>query len=135
MLGSKETMRSDDPPNYTYQDRVFENEMNNTIKITDGLFENMMYREALKAGFYDLQVTILNSLCLCCCITTEEDQYGRNIWWKKTMFVEVLLSLSSCQASRDRYRDITAAGDGMNWQLVRRFIEVGPTILALRESV
>lgn len=31
---------------------------------------------------------------------------------------------SSGQSARDRYRDITAAGDGMNWYLVEKFIKV-----------
>lgn len=82
MIGTKDTMRNDAPANYTYQDRVFENEMNRAIWLTDQHYENMLFREGIKTGFYDLQ------------------------------------------AARDRYRDISAAGDGMNWQLIRRFIEV-----------
>ena len=82
MVKSQEALRCDSSDNFTYQDRIFDNEMNHLATVTDEHYENMMYREALKTGFYDLQT------------------------------------------ARDRYRDITAAGDGMNWVLVRKFIEV-----------
>lgn len=83
MIRGKEGMRSNGQPQYTYHDRVFENEINQAIFLTDRHYENMLFRDAIKTGFYDLQTV------------------------------------------RDRYRDITAVGDGMNWQLVERFIEVG----------
>lgn len=86
-MKSQDTLRHDDPDKFTYQDRVFDNEISHLVTITDEHYESMIYREALKAGFYDLQ------------------------------------------AARDRYRDITAAGDGMNWILVKKFIEV--SVLAL----
>ena len=38
-------------------------------------------------------------------------------------------SVYAVQAARDRYRDIAAAGDGINWNLVRRFIEVSTVFL------
>lgn len=56
--------------------------MNRLVRECEQAYEGLMFREALRAGFYDLQT------------------------------------------ARDRYRDITAAGDGMNWQLVERFIDV-----------
>jgi hypothetical protein len=56
--------------------------MNHYVRAAETAYDKLMFREALKAGFYDLQ------------------------------------------AARDRYRDITAAGDGMNWVLVERFIQV-----------
>jgi len=87
MIGSKETMRNIAQPQYTYHDRVFENEINQSILLSDQHYENMHYRDALKTGFYDLQT------------------------------------------ARDRYRDITAIGDGMNWQLVQHFIEVQALLL------
>ena len=49
-------MRSDPPASYTYLDRVFANEMNHLIQLTDRSYEATMYREALKTGFYDMQV-------------------------------------------------------------------------------
>ncbi len=55
MLGSKEALRSNEPSTYTYQDKVFDNEMNHLIHATDEHYSNMMYREATKTGFYDLQ--------------------------------------------------------------------------------
>lgn len=75
----KDTLRCRD---FTYHDEIFSNEINHFAKAAEIAFEGLMFREALKAGFYDLQ------------------------------------------ASRDRYRDITAAGVGMNWALVERFIQV-----------
>ena len=82
MLASKETFRNNDSSLFTYHDRIFDNEMNRIVRDSDDHYSNMLYREAVKTGFYDLQ------------------------------------------AARDRYRDITAAGDGMNWTLVNKFIEV-----------
>lgn len=78
----KPTLRSDPRENFTYHDRIFDNDLNRLINACEEAYENLMFREAVKAGFYDLQ------------------------------------------AARDRYRDITAAGDGMNWQLLQRFIQV-----------
>ncbi len=82
MLSQREVLRADPREKYTYQDRIFDNEMNRLIMLADEHYENMMFREATKASFYDLQ------------------------------------------SARDRYRDITGAGDGMNWQLVEKFIKV-----------
>ncbi|CAI0400252.1 unnamed protein product [Linum tenue] len=39
----------------TYADRVFENEINIAVKMTEESYSNCMFREALKTGFYDLQ--------------------------------------------------------------------------------
>ncbi|GAB2293376.1 hypothetical protein Dimus_027575 [Dionaea muscipula] len=42
------------PPS-TYADRVFANEINLAVKLTEQHYQNYMFREALKTGFYDLQ--------------------------------------------------------------------------------
>ncbi|KAA0056774.1 leucine--tRNA ligase [Cucumis melo var. makuwa] len=42
------------PPS-TYADRVFENEINIAVKMTEQNYKDYMFREALKTGFYDLQ--------------------------------------------------------------------------------
>ncbi|PWA72632.1 leucine--tRNA ligase, cytoplasmic [Artemisia annua] len=42
------------PPS-TYADRVFANEMNFAIKMTEKNYGDYMFRKALKSGFYDLQ--------------------------------------------------------------------------------
>ena len=70
MIGSKETMRNDPRPNYTYQDRVFDNEISHAVQVTDEHYENMLIREAVKSGFYDLQVgrscdCHVTSSCVC----------------------------------------------------------------------
>ena len=58
MLEKRESMRNDDPSSWSYQDRVFNSEINLAIRLTDGHYEAMMFREALKTGFYDLQVFV-----------------------------------------------------------------------------
>lgn len=42
-------------PPCTYADRVFANEMNFAIKMTEKNYSDNMFREALKTGFFDLQ--------------------------------------------------------------------------------
>ena len=79
MVGLKDSFRCGD---FTYHDEIFSHEINHFVRAAEAAYNGLMFREALKAGFYDLQ------------------------------------------AARDRYRDITAAGDGMNWALVERFIQV-----------
>lgn len=55
-MDSKATMRNTPPSEYTYLDQVFESEINNAIKLTDHSYSRMLFREAMKTGFYDLQV-------------------------------------------------------------------------------
>ena len=59
MLECRDKLRCNPPNNYTYHDRVFANKMNHFIQLTDHHYEATMYREALKTGFYDLQVRII----------------------------------------------------------------------------
>ena len=42
-------------PSSTYADRVFANEINIEVKMTEKNYSEFMFREALKTGFYDLQ--------------------------------------------------------------------------------
>ncbi|EYU39643.1 hypothetical protein MIMGU_mgv11b016468mg [Erythranthe guttata] len=42
-------------PTWTYADRVFANEINLAVKLTEKNYGDHMFREALKSGFYDLQ--------------------------------------------------------------------------------
>ena len=58
MLAAKDTMRNNDLSNWTYHDRVFNNEINLAIRSTDEHYENAMFREGLRTGFYELQVRI-----------------------------------------------------------------------------
>ena len=51
-------LRCDPPDNYTYHDRVFANRVNHLIQLTDRNYAATMYKEALKTGFYDLQVCL-----------------------------------------------------------------------------
>ncbi|GAV04053.1 hypothetical protein RvY_14392 [Ramazzottius varieornatus] len=42
----------------TWNDRVFENDMNARIEQTDGHYERMLYKEALKSGFFEMQLCL-----------------------------------------------------------------------------
>ncbi|KAL9971490.1 hypothetical protein ACROYT_G017659 [Oculina patagonica] len=53
MLACKDSLRTG--PKTCFDDRVFESSINKAIEETDTNYKNMMYREALKTGFYELQ--------------------------------------------------------------------------------
>ncbi|GLJ54348.1 hypothetical protein SUGI_1166650 [Cryptomeria japonica] len=53
ILASTASLRQGSPS--TYADRVFSNEINIAIELTEKNYNTMMFREALKTGFYDLQ--------------------------------------------------------------------------------
>lgn len=52
---NKSQLRSADSPIETYADKVFESEINKTIIETKKHYENMLFKEALKTGFYEFQ--------------------------------------------------------------------------------
>ena len=56
----KDTMRNDNKDKWTYQDNIFYNEINKAIIVTAKHYENAVFREAVKTGFYDLQVNYFN---------------------------------------------------------------------------
>ncbi|OAD52391.1 Leucine--tRNA ligase, cytoplasmic, partial [Eufriesea mexicana] len=53
VLASKETFRQGE--SYTFNDKVFESEMNLKIQETGENYSKMLYKEALKTGFFELQ--------------------------------------------------------------------------------
>lgn len=53
VLSSPETFRTG--PKTSFHDQVFENEMNQLIQLTDVAYSNMLFRDALKYGYYELQ--------------------------------------------------------------------------------
>ncbi|KAL0651108.1 hypothetical protein Bca4012_093799 [Brassica carinata] len=53
VLGAESSLRTGPPS--TYADKVFENDMNIAIKLTEKAYKDCLFREALKNGFYDLQ--------------------------------------------------------------------------------
>ncbi|GKU89001.1 hypothetical protein SLEP1_g3201 [Rubroshorea leprosula] len=53
VLAAESSLRTGPPS--TYADRVFENEINIAVKMTEQNYKDYMFREALKTGFYDLQ--------------------------------------------------------------------------------
>ncbi|CAN6198747.1 unnamed protein product [Urochloa humidicola] len=54
VVASESKLRAGSPA--TYADHVFENEMNIAIKETEKSYKLFMFRDALKSGFYDLQL-------------------------------------------------------------------------------
>ncbi|KAI6695601.1 hypothetical protein NL676_023311 [Syzygium grande] len=53
VLEAESSLRTGPPS--TYADRVFANDMNIAVKLTEQQYQDFMFREALKTGFYDLQ--------------------------------------------------------------------------------
>lgn len=53
VLASKDIFRQGKP--YTFNDKVFESEMNQKIQETEENYSKMLYKEALKTGFFELQ--------------------------------------------------------------------------------
>ena len=53
VLAAESSLRTGPPS--TYADKVFENDMNIAIKLTEKAYKDCLFREALKNGFYDLQ--------------------------------------------------------------------------------
>ncbi|XP_077231857.1 ATP binding/leucine-tRNA ligases/aminoacyl-tRNA ligase [Tasmannia lanceolata] len=53
ILASEASLRTGPPSSYA--DRVFANEINIAVKMTEQNYKDFMFREALKTGFYDLQ--------------------------------------------------------------------------------
>ena len=53
VLAAEDSLRSGPPS--TYADKVFDNEINIAVKMTEKNYGDYMFREALKTGFYDLQ--------------------------------------------------------------------------------
>ncbi|XP_078481637.1 leucine--tRNA ligase, cytoplasmic [Ciona intestinalis] len=86
----KEILNNDIPlregPPSTFNDKVFMSEMNIAIKITQVNYNDMMFKEALKTGFFEFQI------------------------------------------ARDKYRELSM--DGMNRELIMKYIEVQTLLLA-----
>ena len=55
IIETKATLRAEDSPADTYADKIFESEMNKAIVETDKHYGAMMYKEALRTGFFELQ--------------------------------------------------------------------------------
>lgn len=55
ITGGKEELRPEDSPADTYADQVFESEMNKYIVETDKSYNAMMYKDALRTGFFEYQ--------------------------------------------------------------------------------
>ncbi|CAI9097023.1 OLC1v1033311C1 [Oldenlandia corymbosa var. corymbosa] len=53
VLAAEASLRTGDAS--TYADKVFDNEMNIAVEVTEKNYSEYMFREALKSGFYDLQ--------------------------------------------------------------------------------
>ncbi|CAH2078422.1 unnamed protein product, partial [Thlaspi arvense] len=53
VMAAESSLRTGPPS--TYADKVFENDMNIAIRLTEKAYKECLFREALKNGFYDLQ--------------------------------------------------------------------------------
>ncbi|XP_006610431.1 leucine--tRNA ligase, cytoplasmic isoform X2 [Apis dorsata] len=53
VLASKDIFRQGKP--YTFNDKVFESEMNQKVRETEENYSKMLFKEALKTGFFELQ--------------------------------------------------------------------------------
>ena len=53
MLSSKDNLRSGGE--LTFHDRVFSNEMNKRMNETASNYNDMLFREALRTGFFEMQ--------------------------------------------------------------------------------
>lgn len=53
----KDDLRNDKRDQWTYQDRIFHNEINKAIFLTDGHYDKALFRDGIKTGFFDLQVS------------------------------------------------------------------------------
>ena len=54
-IETKSQLRPAESPLSSYADRVFESEINKCIVETDKHYNNMMYKEALRTGFFEFQ--------------------------------------------------------------------------------
>uniref|UniRef100_H2ZCU6 leucine--tRNA ligase n=1 Tax=Ciona savignyi TaxID=51511 RepID=H2ZCU6_CIOSA len=82
----KEILNNEVRPPTTFNDKVFTSEMNIAIQATQANYNEMMFKEALKTGFFEFQL------------------------------------------ARDKYRELSM--DGMNRELVMKYIEVQTLLLA-----
>lgn len=55
IIETKATLRPEDSPADSYADRVFESEMNKYIIETDKNYTGVMFKEALRTGFFEYQ--------------------------------------------------------------------------------
>ncbi len=55
MVENKANLRDASSPKETYADKVFESQINKAINETKVHYDNMMYKEVLKVGFFELQ--------------------------------------------------------------------------------
>ena len=57
-LKAKEESLLSDRTELTFNDRAFENDMNAKVQSTDAFYDRMMYKDALKSGFFELQLCL-----------------------------------------------------------------------------
>lgn len=63
MVEMKQSLRSN--KNLTFHDKVFVNEMNKRMQETSKNYNDMLFREALRTGFFEMQASrdkVINSL-------------------------------------------------------------------------
>ena len=53
---------------FSYYDQLFESKMNRAVQLTESAYRRTLYREAVKEGFYELQVCVWEGgreVCVC----------------------------------------------------------------------
>jgi len=85
ILSSLDTLRTGSITSFAYQ--VFLNEINNAIIETDKNYSKMLYREALKTGFYDFQAARDNYR-----LVVQSDGFHRDLILKFIKIQALLLS-------------------------------------------
>ena len=130
-LGAADTLR-DEPPT-SFLDRAFENEINIAVARTAAAYDRMLFRAALKAGWYDL------SRCGTGRYREGRRRYrgGGSVMWGRRCRAHITApaaaapaaGLLGCCSARDVYR-FACGPDGGNRRLLVRYIEVSTLLLA-----
>ncbi len=95
---------------------VFCSEMNQLISETDNSYKNRMFKEALRTGFYEFQVKLL------------QPKFSFSILSAFCPVELHQLSTFQMQAARDKYREVET--NGMHRDLILRFIEAQTLMLS-----
>ena len=77
MIETRKSFRNEpDPLKWTFYDRLMSSKMSKAIKMVGDAYEKMLFREVVKEGFYELQVSerdvnpccVLLCVAVCCCV-------------------------------------------------------------------
>ena len=112
MIETRKSFRNEpDPSKWTFYDRLMSSKMSKAIKVIGDAYEKMLFREVVKEGFYELQVSegdvtlpvvlLLYCCCIavyCCCIAAVLLCIAVVLLWCCCCVAVVLLLCSCCIA-------------------------------------